>query len=66
MAEVKAALQSEDGTTYDILGAMDGPCGLTLHEAPRLYLLIFQDATEEERLKAELHVYSEELEAAGG
>ena len=60
MAEVKAALQSEDGTTYDILGVWMG-IRLDPTEAPHLYLLIFQDVTEEERLKAELHVYSEEL-----
>lgn len=60
MAEVKAALQSEDGTTYDILGLWMG-MRLDPIQAPRLYLLVFQDVTEEERLKAELHVYSEEL-----
>jgi PAS domain S-box-containing protein len=60
MAEVKAALQSEDGTTYDVLGVWMG-MRLDPIQAPRLYLLVFQDVTEEERLKAELHVYSEEL-----
>jgi len=60
MAEVKAALQSEDGTTYDILGLWMG-MRLDPTKAPHLYLLVFQDVTEEERLKAELHVYSEEL-----
>jgi hypothetical protein len=60
MAEVKAALQSEDGTTYDTLGVWIG-MQLDPTKAPRLYLLVSQDVTEEERLKAELHVYSEEL-----
>jgi len=59
-AEVEAALQNENGPTYDILGLWMG-MRFDPTQSPRLYLLIFQDVTEEKRLKAELQVYAEEL-----
>ena len=36
-------------------------CGLILYKRLAFILLVFQDVTEEERLKVELRVYSQEL-----
>lgn len=59
-AEVEAALHSEDDQACDILGLWMG-MRFDPKQSPRLYLFIFQDVTEEKRLKAELQVYAEEL-----
>ncbi len=60
MAEIEAALQSENGEVYDVLGVWMG-LRFDPTRLPSVYLLIFQDVSEEKRLKAELEVANEEL-----
>lgn len=60
MADVELVFRSENDEVYDVLGVWMG-IRFDPTQSPSVYLLIFQDVSEEKRLKAELEVHAEEL-----
>ncbi len=60
MADVEVALRSENNEVYDVLGVWMG-VRFDPTRLPSVYLLIFQDVSEEKRLRAEIEVANEEL-----